>query len=329
MKAIVLEKTSQDFSGIVYTENREMPEPKPGEIRIKVAVAGLNPVDYKLAQGWGGFTWDIPPVLGLDAVGTVDALGEGVTEFSLGQRVYAHGDLSKSNGTFAEYACVPAYAAAVVPDSISDIEAAALPCSGFTAYQAVIKKLRVQAGRTILIHGGGGGVGGYGIQLAKMNGVKVFTACFKADMDYVKSLGADFVYDYGEDIYKKIMEDTDGRGVDYVVNTIDSVTATKDIDILAYLGELVAVVEYPDMNRVKFYEKAWSLHEVALGGAHFSGDMLSKMQIGEIAKDFINLVEKRIVKPLPIKTITIKEIPEYLAKLENKQVTGKIVAKIA
>ena len=109
------------------------PQPGPGEIRVQVAAVGLNPVDYKLA-GRGNPNWCYPHVLGLDVAGTVDALGEGVTEWRVGDRVFYHGDLSKPGG-FAELAITTAHTTAAIPDSVSFVDAAALPFDeGLSAY---------------------------------------------------------------------------------------------------------------------------------------------------------------------------------------------------
>lgn len=328
MKAIVLKKPVS-LDELEYIEDRPIPDPGKGEIRVKVYCVGLNPVDYKLAEGWGNVKWKEPPVLGLDVSGVVDALGGGVTGFSVGDKVYYHGNLTKENGGFAEYACTSAHTVSFIPEDLKMEEAAALPCSGFTAYQAVINKLKVRSGNTILIHAGAGGVGGYAIQLAKLKGLTVFSTCSTNHIEHVQNLGADFVIDYTKsDVYSEIMKATDNRGVDYIVNTVDSETATRDIDLLAFNGELAAIVEHPDFNRLRFYEKAMSLHEVALGGAHINGDMRAQLQLAEIGNEFARLVVEGKIKPLNSKLIEIKEIPFYLSELKKRHVAGKIVAKI-
>jgi NADPH:quinone reductase-like Zn-dependent oxidoreductase len=291
-----------------------------------VQAAGLNPVDYKLLNGWGDVQWETAPVLGLDVAGIVEGTGEDVKAFKAGDRVYGHGDLGRVNGGFAEYACLPAYAAAALPEPVRPEEAAALPCAGFSAYQAIAMKLRAQEGKTILIHAGAGGVGGYAIQLAKLRNLKIFTTCSERNNEYVRSLGADTALNYDRrDIYRELLDLTGGRGVDYIVNTLDSASATKDIDVLAFQGELAAVVEHPDFSRLRFYEKAMSIHEIALGGAHGSSDEAAKRQIGEIAEIIADLVVKGKIKPLPAQVISLREVQERLAQREGRHVHGKIV----
>ena len=325
MKALVLAKPGS-IDGLEYVENREIPEPKENEIRVKVMAAGLNPVDYKLIQGWGDVDWANPPVLGLDVAGIVDKVGSLAENFKPGDRVYYHGSLAEPNGGFAEYACTTAHTVSHLPEEISFVAAAALPCAGFTAYQAVIEKLKLDSDKTILIHAGAGGVGGYGIQLAKLKGARVFTTCSAKNDDYVKSLGADAIIHYKEEnLYDRIMEETGGRGVDYVVNTVDSETATKDIDLLAFSGQLVAVVEHPDFNRLSFYEKGMSIHEVALGGAHINGDLKAQKKLSEIGDRYAQLLSEGKIRLPEIKEIKLTEVPEALKQLETRHVAGKIV----
>lgn len=326
MRAVVLTEPGS-IDGLEYVENREIPEPGENEIRVTVMAAGLNPVDYKLAEGWGDVDWEKPPVLGLDVAGIVEKTGAQVSEFKVGEPVYYHGNLSKSDGGFAEYACTAAHTVSHLPQGIGFVQAAALPCAGFTAYQATMEKLKLSEEKTILVHAGAGGVGGYAIQLAKLKGAKIFTTCSPENDEYVKRLGADNIIHYREEnLYERIMDETAGRGVDYVINTVDSETATKDIDLLAFSGELVAVVEHPDFNRLTFYEKGMSIHEVALGGAHINGDYKAQRKLAQIGDRYSDLILKGQIQLPDIEEIKLQEIPEALKHLKSRHVAGKIVA---
>lgn len=328
MKAIVLNRNGE-AANLSYAEERLVPKPEDNEIRVKVKAVGLNPVDYKLADGWGDVNWPEDPILGLDVAGVVDCVGRRVSDFKIGERVFYHGNLAGVNGGFAEYACTTAHTVSKLPKDIDYKTAAALPCAGFTAYQATIEKLKLDRTKTILVHAGAGGVGGYAIQLAKLRGATVFTTCSPKNDDYVKKLGADFVIHYNdENVYDRIMKATNGRGVDYVINTVDSETATKDIDLLAFSGELVAVVELPDFNRLSFYEKGMSIHEVALGGAHLNGDMKAQRKLAEIGNAYTYLLMKNKIQVPNIEVISLEDIPAALLKLKERHVAGKIVAVI-
>ena len=135
-----------------------IPVPRDNEILVRVHAAGLNPVDYKVAAS-GHPAWTYPFTLGLDVAGTVVETGKSVTHLSPGDRVFYHGDFSKPGG-FAEYAVTTAHTVSKIPGCITFSEAAALPCSGLTAYQALYRKIDMSGMESILIHGGAGGVGG-------------------------------------------------------------------------------------------------------------------------------------------------------------------------
>src|SRR5581483_2284896 len=125
MRALVLDRPGPPSS--LRVAELPLPEPGPGELRVRVHAAGLNPVDYKIAES-GNPDWLYPHVLGLDAAGTVDALGEGVAQWQLGDAVYYHGDLAKP-GCFAEYALIAAHVVASLPRGLSFAAAAAVPCA--------------------------------------------------------------------------------------------------------------------------------------------------------------------------------------------------------
>lgn len=326
MKAIVLKEIGP-IENLEYVEDRPEPSPQAGEIKVKVAATGLNPVDYKLVHGWGAPDWERPPVLGLDVAGTVVELGEGVTDFAVGDRVFYHGNLSKCDGGFAEYATTTAHTVSKLPDDIPFESAAALQCAGFTAYQATVDKLKWDNDKTILVHAGAGGVGGYAIQLAKVHGAKkILTTCSARNAEYVKSLGADVAIDYNtEDVYEAVMRETDGRGVDYVIDTVDTATTTRDFDLIAFSGQIVAVVELPDFARLSFYEKGMSLHEVALGGAHINGDWKAQRRLAQIGDEYVKLIQEGKVKIPKTEFIEMKDIPDALRRLEDRHVSGKIV----
>lgn len=324
MKALVLHDNK-----LVMENDRPIPEPEEDEIRVKVACCGLNPVDYKLMSGWGDPGWKEPPVLGLDVSGVVDKVGIGVEKFKVGDRVYYHGSLAKINGGFAEYACTTALTVSLMDDKVGFEVAAAVPCSGFTAYQATMDKLKLDSTKTVLIQAGAGGVGGYAIQLAKHKGAMVITTCSARNDEYVRSLGADYIVHYGEDdIEKSVMEITGGRGVDYAVDTVGGETATQAIDYLAFSGQLVCIVDLPDFNRIRFFEKGISIHEVALGGAHINGDTVAKRHLAEIGDDYMRLLADGSVKPPKMQIISLEQVAEYMKLLETRHVSGKIVARI-
>lgn len=327
MKALILDEPGK-VESLKIIQDREKPIPKENEIRVKVYAAGLNPSDYQVAA-YAGLVSEKKRVLGLDVSGIVDAIGGAVTNFKVGDRIYYLRSIANLDGGFAEYSCTTAHTASKLPDEIPYEVAAVIPSAGFTAYQAIIQKLRPKTGNTILIHGGAGGVGGFAVQLAKLCGLTVYTTCSGKDIEYAKSLGADEAIDFTkDDVYAILSRLTDGRGVDYVLNTISSSSATSDIDALAFGGEIVVTAGFPDFSRLHFYEKGISLHEIALGAAHTNGDYKAQSNLAQIGNEFAQLLAEKKIKPPALTVITMEEIPEYLAKMKEGKIRGKVVAKI-
>lgn len=196
MKAYVI--PNAEARGLDAMELADVPRPQaaPGHVLIQVHAAGLNPVDYKLAEG-GNANWTYPHILGLDVAGEIVELGEGVEDtWKVGMRVAGHGDL-RFDGCFAEYVSAPTYELALIPDDVEYTTAAGMLCSALTAYQTINRKPNLNLVRTALVHGGSGAVGGVAVQLAKMHGITVFTTCSTRNVDYVREhVRPDAVIDY-------------------------------------------------------------------------------------------------------------------------------------
>lgn len=179
----------------------DRPHIGPDTILVKVVAAGLNPVDYKIREGYlaGLIDTHFPAVPGWDVAGIVEQVGLDTPEFSVGDRVvaYARADVVQY-GTVAEYAAVPVRTAARIPDGLSFEDAAALPLAGLTALQA-IERAGLGEGDTVLIHNAAGGVGSFGVQLAVLRGARVIGTASAGKHDYVRGLGGEPV-SYGEGV---------------------------------------------------------------------------------------------------------------------------------
>jgi NADPH:quinone reductase-like Zn-dependent oxidoreductase len=325
MKALILNRPGPPET--LEITNVSIPEPLEGEVRVKIHAVGLNPADYKFMQH-GIRTWSYPFIPGLDAAGTIDALGKNVMGWNIGDSVYYHGNFSKC-GVFAQYAITTAHTISPLPENLSFIEAAALPCAGFTAYQALNQKLNLQAGQTILIHAGAGGVGGFALQLAKIKELEIITTASPVNFEWVRKLGASFVIDYNsEDVVVKVKEITRQRGVDAIIDTVSSDNATKGFEMLAFGGGIACVNGLPDFSQMQSFGKALSVHDIALGGAHISGDYKAQEMLAKIGKDFGDIVSKHKIDPMVSEIIEFEEIPHALTRLSLRKVKGKIVAKV-
>ena len=324
MKALLLEKPSPVSD--LHLGELPTPEPDPNEIRVKVHAVSLNPVDYKLA-GRGNDNWTWPHVLGLDVAGVVDAIGSDIVQWVTGARVFYHGDLSKPGG-FAEYAITTAHTTAKIPDSVSFAQAAAIPCAGLTAYEAVVRRLDVQPEHTVWMQGGAGGVGGFGVQICANIGATVITTASERNHEFVKSLGADHAIDYNSgNVVKAIMAITNGRGVDRVLGAVDVDTANQGIEVLKFRGGIACVAGMPTFDESTF-AGAKSVHNIAYGGAHSSTNRAAQFDLAKMAEEMIGLVAEGKIDTMIEQTIGLEDIPNGLAQLETRHVKGKIVAEI-
>ena len=318
-----------------------MPEPGPGQVRIRVEAVGLNPVDAWLVLGDGNPDWTWPHVPGLDAAGVVDAIGPDVPSGSgggsgadarpglaIGDRVAMHGDL-RSPGGLAEFVVAEALAVARVPDGVDATGAAALPCAGMTAYQAVVRRLHVEAGQTILVTAAAGGVGGFAVQLAALAGARVIGTASAANREHVLALGASEVIDYrAEDVASRVRELTDGRGVDGVVDTVGTESATANLGLLAFGGGVACIAGRADLTAVEPFSIAPSIHEIALGAAHAHGDVAARRHLATDLEALLALVADGRLDPMVTRVLPLGATPSALVELAGRHVRGKLVVRI-
>ncbi|CAG5128219.1 unnamed protein product [Candidula unifasciata] len=226
---------------VLKLETIPKPTPKQGEVLIRVYSAGVNPVDTYIRQGNAVLGKVQPPfVTGLDGAGVVEEVGEGVTEFKAGDRVYIVGEYS---GTCADYTVAPVRKVASLSDKLSFAQGASIGIPYYTAYKALYTLARARPGETVLIHGASGAVGTAAIQIAVANGQRVLgTAGSEKGLELVKKLGADQVFNHREEGYTdKILEATGGKGVDVILEMLANVNLDKDLDIVAFRGRVVVV----------------------------------------------------------------------------------------
>ena len=218
--------------GTLSIQPRPVPRPQPGEVLVKVRAAGVNPVDWKSARRRLGM------VPGTDVAGTIDSLGEGVTEFKVGEAVLG---FARQSGSYAEYAVIPLDAIARKPRSFTFEQAAGVPIAAETAYRALHETGHLERGQTILIHGAAGGVGSAAVQIAKAAGAHVIGTASANHHDFLRSIGVDEVIDYRTQRFEDI-----AKNVDFVLNTADPETTARSIAVVKEGGMLVSLVGSPD-----------------------------------------------------------------------------------
>ena len=324
--AVVVAPGADPLAAVAISETPE-PEPGVGQVRVRVSAVSLNPVDWKLAES-GVPGWSFPHILGLDAAGVIDRLGPGVERWATGERVVWHGDLSRP-GVFADFAVAEAHAIARVPDPVSFEAAAALPCAGMTAYQGLLRKVRLQPGQMVLVQGAAGGVGGFAVQIAHAAGGRVLALASEQQADRVRGLGADVVLDrHQPDLPARVRALNGGRGADVLVEIANPGDARRSLALLAYNGHLVSIDPLPVMTHVPNYTYAASIHEVSLGGAYLAGDRLSQEDFPVMLGDLLARVAEGTLDPMIERIVPFEDIPAALASLRRGELPGKTVAHL-
>jgi len=229
-------------------EHAPRPEPRAGEVQIRVVATGVLPMESKIRQGLfhSLYPMSFPYIPGSAVAGIVEAVGEGVTSFRTGQAVFGR----SVQGTYAEYTATavapPALKAGVFsllarrPEALRFAEAATVSGGATTAWMALFADGGLQAGQRVLVHGAAGGVGAYAVQFARWKGAHVIGTASTANLDFVRSLGADTVVDYTATPFEEVVRD-----VDLVLDTIGGATLRRSMDVVKRGGVLVSLLEQP------------------------------------------------------------------------------------
>ncbi|MER2526790.1 MAG: NADP-dependent oxidoreductase [Candidatus Competibacter denitrificans] len=226
---------------VLHYENVPIPKLQPDDILIQVRAAAVNPVDWKIREGYlqGVLKHQLPLTLGWDVSGEVVEVGPQATDFKIGDAVYVRPDIERDGG-YAEYIAVKSSEAAHKPTTLDHTHAAAVPLAGLTAWQALVDAAQLQAGQTVLIHAAGGGVGSLAVQLAKAKGARVIATASAVNTGLVAELGADQFIDYTRTRFEEVVKE-----VDVVFDTIGGDTQERSWQVLKPGGILVSVVSPP------------------------------------------------------------------------------------
>ena len=251
MKAVVLRELGEP-EVLALEEIAEPQIETPTDIKVKIMAAGVNPIDTKLRRR-GVFTPEgLPAVLGCDGSGVVVETGDEASQFRPGDEVwYCHGGLGGLQGNYAEYAVLDEEVCCRKPAAMDFTHAAAAPLVLITAWEAIFGRARMTEEQTLLVHAGAGGVGHVAIQLAKQAGVRVLTTVSSREKQaFVTELGADEVILYRDGGFvEKVLELTDGRGADVVLDTVGPEVFRQSIDATAHYGDLVTLLDPgPEMD---------------------------------------------------------------------------------
>lgn len=283
-----------------------VPSPGPGQLLVAVRAAGVNPVDWKLRNGYvrpGSAPGDLPAVLGSEAAGVVEATGPGVEGFAVGDAVFG----STLTGGYAEYTLLPVAVTAHKPDALSFTDAATLPVAAATAYDG-LRQADLSPGATLLITGVGGGVGVAAAQIARGLGIRVVGTASVGKKDFVESLGAVHVPP-GPGLADRVRAAAPD-GIDAVLDLVGG-------DDLRAVAELVA-------DRTKLISAADKGTVPQLGGA-----ALVRARTAEVLDEVAKLVLDGTLRPYVTGTFPLDRADEALRAVEEGHVRGKIVIEVA
>lgn len=229
------------------------PRPKAGEVRLRVMAAGVNPVDWKIREGHlrDRIPHEFPVVLGWDASGIIDEVGEDVSGLREGDEVYAYCRKPIIHeGAYAEYVTLPEDCVARKPKTMDFYQAASVPLSCLTAYQCLIEFGSLKKGQTVLIHGASGGVGGFAVQLGCLQGCRVLGTSQTVHHDYLERLGIDTAHDYTKSDFVDAVKSEFPDGIDFVLDTVGDDVTFRSFDVLKSGGKLASIVT-PANHRTK------------------------------------------------------------------------------
>ncbi|MET0268687.1 MAG: NADP-dependent oxidoreductase [Duganella sp.] len=256
MQAFIIDRYGKNQTGRIT----DIPEPslRDDEVLVQVHAAGVNLLDVKIRNGEFKLLlpYKMPLVLGHDVAGKVVKVGAGVRRFKVGDEVYARADDLRI-GTFAEYIAIRESSVAIKPASLSMEQAASLPLVALTAWQVLVDSAGLKPGQKVFIQAGSGGVGAIAIQLAKHLGATVATTTSSANVEWVKSLGADVVIDYTKQDFSTALRD-----YDVVLNSLGSEELNKSLQVLKPGGQLISISGPPTREFAVQQKLAWPLQQV-------------------------------------------------------------------
>lgn len=321
MKAI----QAHQFGDPEVVKYEEVPTPRPGagEVLVRVRAAGVNPVDVAMLSGRhpAAKGLSFPFIPGFDVAGEVEALGDGVKNLKEGEAIFARA----RGGAYAEFARVPAAEAGRKPKNLSFEEAAATPIAFLTAWSALVHKAALQAGETVLVQGGGGGVGSAAIQVAKVLGARVITTVGSSEKARrAKEIGADFAIVYREkDFSAEVREITGGKGADVIIETVASENLQKDVEAISLWGRIVII----GAGTGKRPEAIFPVGPALFKDLHLYTTTLFNVPhlVPEMTQRLVALFEEGKMRPQVGSTFPLREAAKAHRALLEGKFFGKIV----
>jgi len=332
MKAFIVDRYGTKDRGQIG----EMPEPelREDDVLVQIHAAGVNPLDSKIRDGEFKLIlpYRLPLILGNELAGVVVRVGSRVRRFKPGDEVYARPDKDRI-GTFAEFIALNENDAAIKPKTLTMEEAASVPLVGLTAWQVLIEKANLKKGQKVLIHAGSGGVGTFAIQLAKHVGATVATTTSTANVELVKTLGADIAIDYKKEDFEKVLHD-----YDVVLNSLGKETLEKSLRVLKPGGKLISLSGPPDPGFAKDLGASWILKQVVgllsyqirkkAKRHRVSYSFLFMRASGDQLREISALIDSGVIRPVVDRLFPFESTKEALAYVEKGRAKGKVIVKV-
>jgi NADPH:quinone reductase-like Zn-dependent oxidoreductase len=291
-------------------EEIPVPEPRAGEVLVRVRAASANPVDLKTRAGQYPLIREdkLPYTLGRDFSGVVEQVGDGVTQWRAGDDVY--GFVGQGQGAYAQFVVVAASALARPPASVDAVTAGAVPLAALTAWQGLFDHGKLEAGGRVLIHAGAGGVGHFAVQFAKQCGAQVYATASGDGIEFVRSLGADRVIDYHAQRFEDV-----ARDMDLVFDLIGGDTQRRSWATVGTGGALISTLTEPSQT------------EAAARGA--TAARYTARPDGRQLTEIASLIDKGSVRVVVAERFPFDATANALERLAKGHVRGKLVVEVA
>jgi len=343
MQTAVIYEYSKNPDKFIIETFLKKPAIKPTEVLIKNMAASVNPIDILKRQGYGKKLFErirplkFPYILGCDGAGVVEAVGNKVSEFNVGDEVY-YAVVASQPGTYTEYIAVESKQVSLKPNNLNFVEAASIPYVALTTWAALVTKAKLDPckamGKKILVHGGSGGVGSFAIQLLKSWGCFVATTCSTKNYDFVKSLGADIVIDYTKETFNQKISD-----FDIVFDTVGSKTQgmeEKSISILKKnKSSCYVTIVHPIMrnfdqyglivgmivNVFQGFKKSIRYRKIRYKWALYKPNSAA-------FKTVTPLIQQEKIKPVIDRLFRLEEVAEAHAYMSHQRLRGKVILTI-
>jgi NADPH2:quinone reductase len=315
----------EDPSGVEALRWKELPDtpPGPGQLRVAIKAASLNFPDLLTVQNKYQVKPPLPFVPGAEYAGVVEAVGDGVSGFKIGDRIAA----LTGTGGFATHVNLQARLALPLPDGFSDEDAAAFICTYATSYHALMQRAALRAGETVLVLGAAGGVGTAAIQIAKAAGARVIAAASSQDKcQRCREIGADASIDYSqEDLRQAIKTLTDGNGPDIIYDPVGGTMAEPAFRSIAWRGRYL-VIGFAQGTIPSLPLNIALLKEASIVGVYW-GEFAKRdpQQNAAMLGELVQWYLQGRIKPILDRVLPMAQLPEAFARMGSRQVCGKVV----